>query len=73
VVAPSIHPCEHTEGCSDTVTTACLGCWRYLCEPHRGPGHICPPCAEKLTCCGCEGAGCVTCALPRPPAEGEAA
>jgi hypothetical protein len=57
------HPCEH-DACTDGDTTASLCCFRWLCEPHRGTGHICPPCAEKLGCCGCEGAGCVTCALP---------
>jgi hypothetical protein len=58
----SPHACEH-DACHDTDTTPCIGCWRWLCECHRGTCHICPPCAEKLTCCGCAGEGCTTCAL----------
>jgi hypothetical protein len=55
-------------------TALCIGSFEYLCEEHWGTGrHMCQECETKLTCCGCEGAGCVTCALPSPPVEGEAA
>jgi hypothetical protein len=44
------HVCEH-DTCKSTDTVACLDCWRWFCEEHEGPGHVCSPCS------------CTTCAL----------